>query len=133
MRRSSSPLAEQSRLARSLVFTVLIGNADAHAKNLALLHPSGEVIELAPLYDTVPTVLWPALKDRAAMLVAGQDRLSAVSLDDVRREVRGWRVPRAVVDALPDVVEEIVEVAPTCGHDRLASEVVRRGRRLLDG
>lgn len=36
---SPDPQAELDRLARIVAFTVLIGNADAHGKNLALLHP----------------------------------------------------------------------------------------------
>jgi drug/metabolite transporter (DMT)-like permease len=51
------------------VFTVVIGDADAHGKNVSLLHPTPGRISLAPLYDTVPTALWPSLRPTAAMLV----------------------------------------------------------------
>lgn len=55
-----------SRLLGAATFTVLIGNADAHGKNVALLHPSPDRVALAPLYDMVPTVFWPTLRKRAA-------------------------------------------------------------------
>ena len=37
------------------VFNALIGNADAHAKNLPLLCDRDGRLRLAPLYDLVPT------------------------------------------------------------------------------
>lgn len=61
---SHDPLDQLDRLVAIATFTVLIGNADAHGKNLALVHPDPEHVELAPLYDTVPTVLWPKLDER---------------------------------------------------------------------
>ena len=61
-----------------------------HGKNLGLLHPSPGVVELAPLYDVVPTMLWPQLKTDAAMHIGGCRRLPDVSLDDVVREASRW-------------------------------------------
>jgi len=37
------------------IFNLIIGNADAHAKNFSLLHIDG-AIRLAPLYDLLSTV-----------------------------------------------------------------------------
>jgi hypothetical protein len=54
---------------------VLIGNADAPGKNIALLHPTAEHVELALLYDTVPTALWPKLRRKAAMSIGGRYEL----------------------------------------------------------
>ena len=74
----ADPFAELDRLVATVAYTVAIGNADAHGKNLALLHPDPRTITLAPLYDTVPTALWPKLRRQAAMAVGGQP-----DLDDV--------------------------------------------------
>ena len=38
---------------------MLIGNADAHGKNLSLLLPPGGRVRLAPLYDVMSTVHYP--------------------------------------------------------------------------
>lgn len=81
------------RLVEIVAFTVLIGNADAHGKNLAFLHPHPERIELAPLYDTVPTVLWPKLRREAAMSIGAQVSLPDVTLRDIVREAVVWRHP----------------------------------------
>lgn len=55
---------------RQLAFNVVIGNADAHAKNYSvLLRPGG--VELAPLYDAVPMVLYPEFDQHMAMKIGG--------------------------------------------------------------
>lgn len=90
---SVDPVAELDRLVSVITFTVAVGNADAHGKNLALLHHDAGSVTLAPLYDTVPTVLWPKLRSRLSMFVGGQERISEVTLDDIATEARSWQHP----------------------------------------
>lgn len=89
---AAEPLSELERLVAVVTFTVAIGNADAHGKNLSLLHDSPGSVCLAPLYDTVPTMLWPKLPDRAAMYINHKTKLSAVTLDDIVAEAVRWRL-----------------------------------------
>jgi serine/threonine-protein kinase HipA len=105
---------ELLRLLDHLVFTVLIGNADAHGKNVALLHPRPGEIRLAPLYDTVPTVLWPQLRQDAAMSVAGRFRLPAITVDDVVREAAGWPLPAGAARERTVAVAETLR--DSCGR-----------------
>lgn len=67
-----------------VIVTALIGNADAHAKNLALLCDPAGRWSLAPFYDLVPTLALPeTLVDRAPALRLGQaKRIDAVSAED---------------------------------------------------
>lgn len=58
-----------------------------------MLHPSAETVELAPLYDTVPTALWPQLRQEAAMSIGGRVMLAEVTVDDIVREARTWSHP----------------------------------------
>lgn len=88
--------AELLALLDAMTFTVAIGNADAHGKNLALLHPRPGVIKLAPLYDTVPTVVWPSLRTEAGMFVNGVKDLRSITLDDILAEATGWGLGRSV-------------------------------------
>src|SRR3546814_6196250 len=56
-----------------VVFNALIGNADAHAKNLSLLCDQGGRRWLAPLYDLVPTIYLPeSLVERTPAMRIGQ-------------------------------------------------------------
>lgn len=131
---SKNPGDELDRLVAIVVFTVLIGNADAHGKNLALLHPSPDDVRLAPLYDTVPTALWPKLRTDAAMSIGGQVALGDVTLQDIGREALLWRHPveRAEETALA-TIESIMaalksDVIPAASP--VAKLVRKRARKL---
>ena len=122
---AKQPLEQLDRLTCVATFTVLIGNADAHGKNVALVHREPEHVELAPLYDTVPTMYWPDdLKTRAAMFIGGRTDLSEVTRMDLLDETARWGYPReraaravdrtieAVCDALDrDLVPDAALVA----------------------
>jgi serine/threonine-protein kinase HipA len=129
------PLAELDRLVAVVAFTVAIGNADAHGKNLALLHPDAETISLAPLYDTVPTALWPRLRSDAAMAIGGQVALADVGLEDIVREAVRWSHPadrarRVAVETLEGIAAAIEQgVVPAEG--RVGQMVVAHCRTLL--
>lgn len=57
---------------RQMAFNVLIGNADAHAKNYSvMLRPEG--VELAPLYDAVPIALYPQFDQDLAMKIGSAE------------------------------------------------------------
>lgn len=71
------------RLLAVTTFNVVIGNADAHGKSLALLHPDAETVELAKLYDTVPTVLWPQLRTAGAMSINARWELEDITTEDL--------------------------------------------------
>lgn len=128
------PEAELDRLLATVIFTVAIGNADAHGKNLALLHPEPESVELAPLYDTVPTALWPRLRTEAAMSVGGQVSLPDVAFADILREVAAWNHPQdrartvaeRTISALATAIEE--KAIPP---DSAVAERVRGSAKLL--
>ena len=92
---SPDPLIELGRLAAVVTFTVAIGNADSHGKNISLLHPTPETVILAPLYDTVPTVMWPKLPARAAMTINSKPNLAAITLDDIVAEASRWNLGTA--------------------------------------
>lgn len=127
---------EVRQLFRAMVFTVVIGNADAHGKNLSLLHPEPGRIELAPLYDTVPTVLFEQLPRRCAMSVNGVvEDLASVTAADLLDEVVGrsrWGLTQAAArDLLDEVLVELsdaVEEGVVSG--RLAGQVGKRAGQL---
>ncbi len=74
---ATRPAREVLKLVDAAIFNVIIGNADAHAKNFSLLRQegSGSSIVLAPLYDLVGTVMWPELSPRFAMTFGGATTL----------------------------------------------------------
>ena len=65
------PAADRLTFQRMLIFHYLVGNADAHAKNYALLY-TDSVPDLAPLYDVVCTAAYPRLSNKLAMQIDGR-------------------------------------------------------------
>lgn len=109
---------ELGQLAGAMVFTVLIGNSDAHARNLSLLLDPPGAVRLAPLYDTVPTMLFDKLKVRCAMWVGGVYRsLEDVTRQTMVREIAGrhaWKIPASEAgDIVDEWVQRIAEAADT--------------------
>lgn len=67
-RATARPAAGRLDFIRKLVFNYLVGNADAHGKNFALLY-RGRRPDLAPLYDVVCTAAYPRLAKKLAMAI----------------------------------------------------------------
>ncbi|MEE8524879.1 MAG: type II toxin-antitoxin system HipA family toxin [Thermoanaerobaculia bacterium] len=104
------PALDRLELLRRVLFNCLIGNADAHGKNFALLHrPEG--IVLAPAYDIICTSIYPDHTDRMAMKIGGKSR-------SVEVLPRHWeRFAREVGLAPPRVRRDLIAMA-----ERLPSE-----------
>lgn len=69
--RSSHLPEDLERLAQWLIFNVLVGNCDAHAKNISLLMEAPEVWKLSPHYDLVSTKVYPKLTKKLSMSIGG--------------------------------------------------------------
>jgi serine/threonine-protein kinase HipA len=97
--------ADTLRLLDAVIFNVLIGNVDAHAKNYSLIINPRRV-SLAPLYDLMCGAAWESITLNHAQSIGGQRRGM-----QIRR--RHW-----------------MRMAEECGLN--ATSVVRRVTRLAD-
>jgi len=73
--KSIRPAADRMALLRWTIFNFLIGNADAHAKNLSILF-TDQGPRLAPFYDLICTKVYPDLTEKQAMRIGGENRPS---------------------------------------------------------
>lgn len=73
LKRSITPAVDIKVLLNWLAFNLLIGNADAHAKNLALIFTETGP-KLAPFYDLLCTAIYDRLADKMAMKIGGENR-----------------------------------------------------------
>ena len=141
-RHSALPAEDLESLVRWAAFNYLIGNEDAHAKNLALLQRA-DGLRLAPHYDLVSTEVYGGLERRMAMKIGGATNVRNVQRNDWERFARAialdWPLVRAwllqtmdaVRAALPAVVAEgeaSPGVPPAFG--RIVKMVERRSARL---
>jgi len=69
---SSRPAADKKRLLQWTLFNYLIGNADAHGKNIYFLQQPERV--LSPFYDLLSTAIYPELNQRMSMKIGGENR-----------------------------------------------------------
>jgi serine/threonine-protein kinase HipA len=76
---SSSPGLDRLAGAQAAVFHFLVGNADAHAKNISLLH-SREGVRLAALYDVVSTAVYPELSTELALSIGDELDPDAITM-----------------------------------------------------
>ncbi len=131
--KSAGPAVDQRALFLWVVFNVLIGNADAHAKNLAILYtPAGP--RLAPFYDLISTLVYPDLSPRLAMRIGGENRINWIQRRHWGRfsaEVgikSRWidRTVREIALRLPPLAESVAkEFAETYGPSEAVEKVVR--------
>jgi serine/threonine-protein kinase HipA len=88
----------------------LLGNADAHAKNLALLCAADGKRRLAPFYDLVPTaVIAESLVDREpALRIGAASRIDRITEDDWRSfaEAAGY-APRFVLRRVAELASAV--------------------------
>jgi len=124
--------AQLARLVGAMVFTVLIGNSDAHAKNLSLLLDPPGSVQLAPLYDTVPTMLFPTLAIRCAMMIGGVHHdLESVHRRALVEEVEGRLRWGLTNDRAGSLVDEWTDrIVQATADDRVGEYVRRAADRL---
>lgn len=122
---------EHRRLLRAVTFTTVIANADCHAKNVAFLLEEGR-IRLAPLYDTVPTALWPNLRSRAALTVADVSTMCDIGAAELVAEARRWRMPVDVARAtVLEVLDELATSGAAADHGEVEALIAANTQRLL--
>lgn len=102
------------------VFNVLIGNADAHAKNLALICDRNGNRRLAPFYDLVPTIVLPeSLIDREpALRIGSATRIDKITKEDWRAfAVQSQYAPRFVLNRVIRMADELLNCLNTVGDE----------------
>jgi serine/threonine-protein kinase HipA len=103
---SASPALDKQRLLQWLVFNTVIGNNDAHGKNISLLL-SQNGVRLAPFYDLLSTAIYPGISQKLAMKVGTENRPNWI----MRRHWEEFAIdanvaPRAVFAVAEDLIEK---------------------------
>jgi serine/threonine-protein kinase HipA len=125
-----------------LAFNFMISNADAHAKNSAVLY--GPEPRLAPGYDLVSTEVYPEVNRELATSIGGEYRPKQITADHWRRELvrlnlnvarysqRLAQFAPRVVSALPQSYDWLAQRgATTTRLDVVAGIVTDRAKTLV--
>jgi serine/threonine-protein kinase HipA len=115
--KSVSPASDQKALLLWVVFNALIGNADAHAKNLAIIYtPLGP--RLAPFYDLISTLVYPDLSARLAMRIGGENRLNWIQRRHWERFSHEVGIkPRWIEKMVREISQSISPIAASVAQD----------------
>lgn len=122
-----------------LAFNVMLGNADAHAKNYSvMLRPSG--IEMSPMYDIVPVGLYP-FDQKLAMDISGADRSQSVELPHWRKlALKADLDPDEVLERVTGIATGIAETVDTAWVEldedqqkQLREQLLRNTDKILGG
>ena len=138
---STTPVLDILAFVDALIFNVLIGNADAHGKNYAMIYASGRR-RLAPLYDLVSTIAWPELSTRLAMNIGHGKSVNDINPAHFKRLAEecdlGWPMVRERIEDLTGRTMDIVTAADVLGDSpnsdiaaRIAGVVQSRCERML--
>lgn len=127
---------------RRLIFSLMLGDNDAHAKNIALLHTK-QGTSLAPVYDAVPNLFQRDMIDegfRMAFSVHGSFDHRQVTRDLIVDEVTAWpsmtptRAASQVDAAIALSAEAVTAVPPPGGlSDGLVDKIHSTVERLVAG
>lgn len=74
---SSHSASDVKRLIHWICFNSIIGNADAHAKNISFLYDA-DGIKIAPFYDLVSTIAFQRLSKNLAMKIAQAKKIDNI-------------------------------------------------------
>jgi len=106
---STEPARDRLHLISWVIFNHLVGNADAHAKNLSLLI-TRDGISLAPFYDLVSTAIYRDLTDKLALKIGDENRPDSI-------KKRHWERLAEVSGANPRIVRQrIAQLAGLAGE-----------------
>ncbi len=130
-RAGAAPAEDAERLLRWAVANLALGNRDAHAKNVTLLHtPAG--VRLAPAYDVTCTLVYPDLDpNELPIRFGGHTHANALSVHALRVAAREFGVtPARAASVASDTCERLIAAIDETVHvvALLAGDVPMLGR-----
>jgi serine/threonine-protein kinase HipA len=125
---STRPAADQRALLGWVIFNVLVGNADAHAKNLSILF-TDKGPRLAPFYDLLSTQVYPHLAEKFAMKIGGENRAGWLHKRNWERFADAISLKRRYVqNTVSDMSSRIISVAESIAE---SFEETNQGTKIV--
>lgn len=89
---STFPVVDLQRLVNWCLFNLIVGNADAHGKNISLLYDDRQSIRLAPFYDLVCTRNYDNISRHLAMSLGGESDPGQIGLSHLQKLATDLRI-----------------------------------------
>lgn len=110
---------------RQTAIHVIVGNADAHGKNVSFLHQEDGTVGLAPVYDIMSTVYYSTafarpMSSMLGLFVNAKCDINEVTVEDLLSESERWgmkhraaqSVLEQLLERLPDALTQAAEDVP---------------------
>ena len=125
---SVNRLNDISRFIEWIIFNYLIGNTDAHAKNLSLLHD--DKIRLAPFYDLLSTEVYPEkiVDHKMAMLINGKGKYSSLRTEDFIALFKN--LGQNATNMMKVIKEKFVDIVPA--SENLRDSLIVKDASIFD-
>jgi len=112
LKQSSQPAKDKKRLIEWVIFNILIGNMDSHAKNLSLMSIANKR-ELTPFYDLVCTAIYPNLSQKFAFKIGGENRPDWIMLRHWERFANDIATkPKFVFNIITNMINRMDKILP---------------------
>ena len=133
---SIQPIADLRHLLHWVVFNYLIGNADAHAKNISLLFTNTGP-ELAPFYDLMCTAVYDELTDRIAMKIGKEERpdwITARCWQQFAEDIDvGYKLIKQILESMSkNVIVEAKELEKEFSHQYGECELIEKIINIIE-
>lgn len=107
---TDEPRSHLTALFRQVAFRATVGDEDGHGKNYSLLLDDGTV-RLAPLYDSLCTLVYPDLSGKMATKIGTQQSLAKVDRQALIAEGRGMGLTQAEATRELDAIADAIRTA----------------------
>jgi serine/threonine-protein kinase HipA len=140
--RSFGAPADVTELLRRTTFNMAAGNADAHAKNISLLHHRDDpAVKLSPLYDVLSTIALELTDNTGRPMqadthlgqrVGGAADIRKVTAANLIDEAMTWGIRRRTATTIvTDTLDRIRTAIPaTAGDSRVLAAIERQIERI---
>ncbi len=123
----------KEELLRQIAIHVLVGNADAHGKNVSFLHQEDGTVGLAPVYDIMSTEYYTAayarpMSSTLGLFVNAKRNINEVNVEDLLSEAVRWGMRYG---AAQSVLTQLLERLPNA-LDQAARDVPDVPQSLID-
>lgn len=123
---SSQPLKDKLFLIQWVIFNYLIGNSDAHAKNISILFAETGV-KLSPFYDLMSTAVYDELTKKMAMKIGGERRPDFVQKRHWERFAEETESkPKVILDLCEELAKSLPKLANDLQKEFTANEAAER-------
>lgn len=103
------PAVTIDQMLRWTIFNILVGNCDAHAKNLSFVWQSNGQITLAPFYDLVSTLAYKGLSRKMAQSIGSEADPAAVRKTHWQSLARAVSItPKTLLDDVAQACDQLL-------------------------